>query len=194
MVAPKARLVGIVAAAGVVLAFAVTQVELTRDSTRSCAGRECPNDHGIDSPAFLMVYTADRAAIGKAMAGCFTDGDFSIVGGAGAQPYYARMRAIDLFGLVSERIAHEEPRVFPRAGHTKQASEPMLASYEPDFVFSCYDLTTTPKPPPLRCAGYWLAHGFEQVTMHVPGLLERGEYYTFLVKTDRHFACPGLVP
>ncbi len=184
----------IAAPALIVGAFAVTQLGLTLDSTRSCAGRNCPNDHGIDSPAFLEVYTADRATIGKAMASCFTDDDFSIVGGAGAQPYYARMRAIDLFGLVSDRIAHDEPRVNPRAGHTKQGSDPLLASYDPDFIFSCYEIHATPKPPPLRCnTGYWLARGFEIATMHVPGLLERGEYYTFLVKKDRHFTCPGLV-
>jgi arabinofuranosyltransferase len=127
------------------------------------------------------------------MASCFTDGDFSIVGGAGAQPYYAHMRAIDLFGLVSDRIAHDEPRANPRAGHTKEASDPMLASYDPDFIFSCYDITPTPKAT-LRCnTGFWLARGFEQVTLRVPGLLERGEYYTFLVKKDRHFDCPGLI-
>ena len=193
------RLVGtrprfaIAAPAVLVVAFAATQAVLTRDSTRSCANRICPNDHGIDSPAFLEVYTHDRAEIGKAMAGCFTDDDFSIVGGAGAQPYYGRMRAIDLFGLVSERVAHDEPRVNPRAGHTKQASDETLATYDPDFIFSCYDITPTPKAT-LHCStGFWLARGFEQVTLHVPGLLERGEYYTFLVKKSRHFECPGLV-
>ena len=188
------RWLAIAAPVLVVGAFAVTQVALTIDSTRSCAGRYCPNDHGIDSPAFLEVYTADRATIGKAMAGCLTDDDFSIVGGAGAQPYYARMRAIDLFGLVSDRVAHEEPRVNPRAGHTKQASDPLLATYDPDFVFSCYEISRTPARPKMSCnAGYWLARGFELVTMHVPGLLERGEYYTFLVKKGRHFTCPGLI-
>jgi arabinofuranosyltransferase len=176
-----------------VLAFAITQLELTRDSTRSCAGRECPNDHGIDSPAFLMVYTADRAAIGKAMAGCFTDDDFSIVGGAGAQPYYARMRGIDIYGLVSDRIAHEEPRSNARAGHTKWGSNPLLAGYDPDFVFSCYQIHATPKPPALPCdTGFWFARGFEQVTIHVPDMVQKGTYYTFLVKKDRHLECPGL--
>ena len=53
-----------------------------------------------------MVYTADRAAIGKAMAGCFTDEDFSIVGGAGAQPYYARMRGIDVSPFLMTMIPY----------------------------------------------------------------------------------------
>ncbi|HEY1811187.1 MAG TPA: hypothetical protein VGG74_02465 [Kofleriaceae bacterium] len=177
-----------------VVAFAATQLVLTIDSTRSCANRICPNDHGIDSPAFLEVYTHDRAEIGKAMASCFKDSDFSIVGGAGAQPYYGRMRAIDVFGLVSDRIAHDEPRVTPRAGHTKFGSPPLLAQYAPDFVFSCYEIHKTPAPPPLPCdTRFWLARGYELVTMRVPGMLERGEYYTFLAKKDRHFECPGIV-
>ena len=29
--------------------------------------------------------------------------------------------------------------------------------------------------------------------MHIPGLLQKGEYYTFLAKKDRHFECPGRV-
>ena len=178
----------------VIVGFAVTQVELTIKSTRSCAKRVCNNDHGIDSPAFLMVYTEDRAAIGRAMERCFYPDDFSIVGGAGAQPYYGRMRAIDVFGLVSERIAHEAPRSNPRAGHTKWGSDELLASYDPTFVFSCYTLHRDPSSPPLPCnTRFWFERGFEQVTMHIPALAERGEYYTFLVKKSRAFACPGLV-
>ena len=115
------------------------------------------------------------------------------VGGAGAQPYFGRMRAIDVFGLVSERVAHEEPRSNPRAGHTKWASDTLLLQYDPTFIFSCYSITTTAKAPPLNCAGTWLARGYEQLTMHIPGMRERGEYYTFLAKKSRQFQCPGLI-
>jgi hypothetical protein len=169
-------------------AFASTQLELTRSSLASRAP-----DRGIDTPAFLIVYTEDRAKIGRAMAPCFRDDDFSIVGGAGAQPYFARMRAIDVFGLVSARIAHEEPRVRARAGHTKWGSDRLLAEHDPTFVFSCYDLRRDDRPPPLPCAGFWLGRGYELVTMHVPGLEERGTYYTFLAKKARDFRCPGRV-
>jgi arabinofuranosyltransferase len=190
----KHRMLCIALPAIVIAAFAATQLLLTIDSTRSCAGQPCPNDHGIDSPAYLMIYTADRAAIGKAMATCFTDDDFSIFGGAGAQPYYARMRGIDVFGLVSDRIAHEEPRRRARAGHTKFARDQLLAEYDPDFVFSCYAIHPSPTPPALPCdVGFWKSRGFEQVTLHVPELQQAGTYYTFLVKKDRHLACPGLV-
>jgi len=127
------------------------------------------------------------------MAGCFRPDDFSIVGGAGAQPYLGRMRAIDVFGLVSETIAHDEPRIRPRAGHTKFGSEPVLAAYDPTFVFSCYAIHRQPAAPALPCAGFWLARGFEQVTMHIPGMREQGEYYTFLAKRSRDFQCPGRV-
>ena len=131
--------------------------------------------------------------IGRAMAGCFTADDFSIVGGAGAQPYFGRMRGVDVFGLVSETIAHDEPRIRARAGHTKFGSDRVLAAYDPTFVFSCYQIHRRPEQPPLPCAGFWLARGFEEVTMHIPGMREQGEYYTFLAKKSRAFQCPGRV-
>ena len=123
--------------------------QLTRESLRW--GNFAADQGVIDTPAFLIVYTEDRAAIGRAMEPCFKPDDFSIVGGAGAQPYYGRMRGIDVFGLVSDRIAHEEPRIRARAGHTKFASDKLLADYDPTFVFSCYAIHATPAPPPLPC-------------------------------------------
>jgi hypothetical protein len=103
------------------------------------------------------------------------------------------MRAIDVFGLVSARIAHEEPRIRARAGHTKFAGDALLADYDPTFVFSCYELHPTPTTPALPCAGFWLARGYEPVTMRIPGLQQLGEYYTFLAKKTREFQCPGRV-
>jgi len=182
--------VGPVIAAALVGAFAVTQVSLTRASLRR---GNFGSDRGIDTPAYLIVYTEDRAAIGRAMAGCFRPDDFSIVGGAGAQPYFGRMRGIDVFGLVSETIAHDEPRVRARAGHTKFGSDRVLAAYDPTFVFSCYQIHQAPVQPALSCAAFWLARGFEPVTMHVPGMREKGEYYTFLARKTRNFQCPGRV-
>jgi arabinofuranosyltransferase len=183
-----APLLAVVVTAG----FAFTQLRLTHDSLR---WGNFGNDRGIDTPAFLIVYTEDRARIGRAMKDCFRPDDFSIVGGAGAQPYEGRMRGIDVFGLVSERIAHEEPRIRARAGHTKWGSDRLLAEHDPDFVFSCYDIHKNPAQHGARgCAGFWLGKGYELVTMHIPGLRERGEYYTFLAKKDRNFQCPGRVP
>lgn len=171
-------------------AFAVTQVRLTRASLR---WGHFASDRGIDTPAYLIAYTEDRAAIGRAMAPCFRPDDFSIVGGAGAQPYYGRMRGIDVFGLVSERVAHEEPRIKARAGHTKFASNELLAQHDPTFVFSCYLIHRTAAQPQLGCAGFWRARGYELVTMHVPAMRQQGEYYTFLAKKARDFRCPGRV-
>lgn len=174
-----------------VLAFGITQAKLTRDSLNP---NNLAADRGIDTPAFLIVYTEDRAEIGKAMAECFRPDDFSIVGGAGAQPYFARMRGIDVFGLVSDRIAHEEPRIRPRAGHTKFASDALLAAYDPTFVFSCYQIHgKVEKPPHLGCGYFWQQRGYEQVTVHVPALRQQGQYYTFLAKKARDFQCPRRV-
>jgi hypothetical protein len=103
------------------------------------------------------------------------------------------MRAIDVFGLVSEPIAHDEPRIRPRAGHTKFGSDRVLAAYDPTFVFSCYQIHRQPDAPSLACAAPWLARGFVPVTMHIPGMREQGEYYTFLARQSRDFQCPGRV-
>jgi len=179
------------AAPVVVVAFAITQLLLTRTSLDP---KNTNSDDGIDTPAFLIVYTEDRAAIGRAMEPCFHADDFSIVGGAGAQPYYGRMRGIDVFGLVSDRIAHEEPRIRARAGHTKFGSDKLLAEYDPTFVFSCYAIHATPTPPPLPCnTAFWTQRGYEPVTMKIPGMQQSGEYYTFLAKKARDFQCPGRV-
>jgi hypothetical protein len=69
----------------------------------------------------------------------------------------------------------------------------VLAAYDPTFVFSCYQIHRGPEQPALPCAPFWLARGFELVTMHIPGMREQGEYYTFLAKKSRAFQCPGRV-
>ncbi|MEZ4399454.1 MAG: hypothetical protein R3B06_05525 [Kofleriaceae bacterium] len=170
--------------------FAHRQLALTRASLRH---GNFANDRGIDTPAFLRAYTHDRALIGKALAPCVRPDDFAIYGGVGAMPYYARLRGVDVFGLVSSRVAHEVPRTRPRAGHNKWGPDPLMAAYDPTMILSCYDLRRTPEPAPLaHCAGFWTARGFERVVLHVPGLVERGEYLTFLVKRERELTCPGL--
>ncbi|MEJ7597178.1 MAG: hypothetical protein WKG01_04645 [Kofleriaceae bacterium] len=186
----RQQIAGLELAALVVIAFVSSQVNLTRASVRE--GNTRP-DRGIDTPAFLIVYTEDRAKIGRAMAPCFQPDDFSIVGGAGAQPYFGRMRGIDVFGLVSDKIAHREPRIRARPGHTKWGSDRTLAEYDPTFVFACYELHANPQQPTLPCGGFWRGRGFEQVTVKIPGLRERGEYYTFLAKKSRAFQCPNRV-
>jgi hypothetical protein len=190
---PEPKRVGIsVAAILLVAGFAASQARLTYHSVEY--GNFAADRGVIDTPAYLMVYTEDRAAIGKAMAGCFRDDDFTVFGGAGAQPYYARMGGIDVFGLVSERIAHEMPRSRPRAGHTKWGSDQLLSEYDPTFVMAVYSLDTTPLPRHWNMSpGYWLAKGYEQVTMHIPGMQQSGTYYTFLAKKARNFQCPGRV-
>ena len=189
-------------AAVVVLGFGWSQQRLTAASLAPPPGKMA--DRGIDTPAYLIAYTENRAAIGRAMRPCFRDDDFSIVGGAGAQPYFGRMRAIDVFGLVSERIAHEVRPGTPRAGHNKWGPDALLAEHDPDFVFSCYSIHSAPRARPLGCGGFWRARGFEQVTLEVPGLDGRREgrddvrgegpanRYTFLVRKDRAFGCDGL--
>ena len=174
-----------------VVGHASDQISLTRTSMK---WGNWAADHGIDTPAFLRIYTLDRAAIGEHMRDCFQDGDFSIVGGAGAQPYKARMRAIDVFGLVSERVAHEVPPTKARAGHNKWAPNKLLLAHEPDFVFSCYSIHRQPKRPHFNCSpGFWRRNGYERVTLHIPTLRQDGQYYSFFKRKDRAFTCPGQV-
>jgi hypothetical protein len=188
-------------AIGVVcLAFGISQSRLDERSLHPKTQKE-RSDQGIDSPAYLIAYTENRAAIGKAMNGCFTDEDFSIVGGAGAQPYFARMRGIDVFGLVSSRIAHEVKPTKPRPGHNKWGPDPLLFEHDPDFVFHCYAIHSSPAIGPLGCGGFWRGEGFEQVTLRIPGLDGKREgrddrpggavadHYTFFVRKDRNFTC-----
>ena len=56
----------------------------------------------------------------------------------------------------------------------------------------CYAIRKSAGVAPLGCAGSWEARGFERVSLHVPGMLELGEHYTFLVRKDRAMQCPGL--
>ncbi|MBK9069495.1 MAG: hypothetical protein IPL79_00580 [Myxococcales bacterium] len=185
-----ARVAASLAVIALLLSWGTSQQRLTDASLRAGNYR---NDRGIDTPRFLIDYTHDRARIGAALAPCVRPSDRAIVGGAGAQPYFARLRAIDLFGLVSAEIAHGSPRVSARAGHNKVASNDLLWAYQPTLVFACYDLTTSLPRADLRCGAFWRQRDFEQVTMRIPGLRERGEYYTFWAARSRNFRCPGTV-
>jgi hypothetical protein len=181
----------LIAAAVIVAAFAITQLSLTKEQTR-WGNWKAP--HGIDPPAYLKAYTDDRAAIGKHMKQCFEKDDFSIVGGAGAQPYFAHMRGIDVFGLVSADIAHNVKPTRPRAGHNKWAPDSLLAKYEPEFVFSCYSIHKTKDNYRLNCRpAFWKSRGYELVTLEIPALKQQGTFYTFLKRKDRKFECPGRV-
>lgn len=213
--AGRPRLVGaLLLVAAILGAHGVSQARLTARSMprwRACAPDDAAciarlgrpfwsSDRGIDTPSYLAVYAHDRARIGEHMKDCLREDDFAIFGGVGAKPYYARARGVDVFGLVSEEIAHEVPRSRPRAGHTKWAPDAKLLEwYQPELVFHCYSLHTDPSRPRLNCSpGFWKRNGYEQVTLHVPGLVERGEYYTFFVRGDRaddlRASCEGVVP
>ncbi|MBL4633557.1 MAG: hypothetical protein JKY56_06785 [Kofleriaceae bacterium] len=176
--------------------FASSQWSLTKES----AGyRKWKADNGIDTPSYLAVYAHDRKLIGEQMRECFVEDDFSIFGGVGAKPYHAKTRGIDVFGLVSEKIAHEVKRTRPRAGHNKWGPDKLLyETYKPSFVFHCYSLHTSETNARFNCSGsYWTRKGYKKVTMHVPGLVERGEYYSFFVAGDRVESfvnsCSGVV-
>jgi arabinofuranosyltransferase len=177
---PRDRYIAVGAAALITMSFALTQVALSRQAMIPRA------DKGIDRPGYLKLYAHDRELIGRALAPHMRPDDFSIVGGAGVQPYFARMRAIDVFGLVSEDVAHNEPPSNPRPGHQKWAKPDRLLKYKPSFIFHCYDLHNAPTNAHL-CGdeALFARAGYVRQTIHVPGMKERGEYYTFLRRKDR---------
>jgi hypothetical protein len=185
---PLARAGVVALALGLVAASAVTQERLIETST---APNNLKSDRGMDTPAYLKRYAEERGAIGKMLAPCLREDDFSIVGGVGAQPYYGRMKAIDVFGLVSEDIAHNVKPTSTRAGHNKHAPDALLEKYKPTFLFSCYAIHKKPNPKVrLTCNdGWWAKRGYERVTLKVPGLERSGPYYTFLARKERAFRC-----
>ena len=84
----------------------------------------------------------------------------------------------------------------------------MYESYEPEFVFHCYSIHRDPAKPRINCCprsdpscergnSFWQRKGYERVTMHIPGMKERGEYYTFFVREDRapsfKESCEGVI-
>jgi hypothetical protein len=83
-------------------------------------------------------------------------------------------------------VAHNEPPSNPRPGHQKWARPQRLLAYKPTFIFHCYDLHGRPDNAHL-CGdeAAFTRAGYVRQTIHVPGMKERGEYYTFLRRKDR---------
>ena len=179
--------VGAVLAAALLVPFVIAQVSLSRASLVPKA------DRGIDRPGYLSLYAHDRGAIGARLRELgLREDELSWVGGVGVQPYFGRMRAYDVFGLVSRQVAHEVPPTRPRPGHQKWAPPEMVLATDPTFIFYCYQM----HPEPTRytlCgeAGLFRSRGYEDCTIRVPGLRESGEFYTFLKKKERDFPCLG---
>jgi arabinofuranosyltransferase len=150
------------------------------------ANRWIGADRGIDTPAFLRWYTADRAAIGKWFGAHVRPDDYAAVGGAGAQVWYSHTRSLDCFGLSDEHIAHKVPAMSNRPGHQKYAPDDYILSKNPTIITShnyrIHGLQHYEGPD----AQYWNQHGYRYVTARVAGL--SSPYYSFLLRSDRHMA------
>ena len=141
-------------------------------------------DRGIDTPGFLRWYTADRAIIGKWFGQVRQPDDFMAVGGAGAQVYYARMGALDCFGLSDEYIAHNVNPVSNRPGHQKYAPLEYQLKRKPTIITSnYYRIQSTPYMPSRSESSEWRSRGYHYVSVEMPGLSAR--YYSFLKRLDR---------
>lgn len=150
-------------------------------------------DRGIDTPGFLRHYTADRAAIGKWLGQNVQPDDYQVVGGAGAQVYYAGIRALDSFGLSDAYVAHHVPPVSVRPGHQKFAPLEYVLSRNPTILtYNVYRIDSQPYRPSPGEEAMWRARGFHYVSVQIPGL--SSPWYSFLKRVDRRLGpLPPLV-
>ncbi len=151
------------------------------------ASTEIGAERGIDTPGYLRKYAHDRALIGQWMAPHLGPEDLLTVGGAGAQVWYARARAIDAFGLTDRFIAHEVPAQSTRPGHQKFAPDTYLLSRRPTVLCHTYFIAPAPHVPSAGEAAMWRARGYHWVSVVIPGLDDPGPYYSFLKRLDRSF-------
>lgn len=141
-------------------------------------------DRGIDTPGYLRYYTQDRAAIGRWLGQNVQPDDYQVVGGAGAQVYYAGIRALDSFGLSDAHVAHNVPPVSTRPGHQKFAPLDYVLSRKPTILtYNVYRIADEPYRPSPGEEAMWRARGFHFVSVQIPGLSK--PWYSFLKRTDR---------
>jgi hypothetical protein len=140
------------------------------------------SDNGIDTPGYLRWYTNDRAAIGRWFGSHAQPDDYAVVGGAGAQVYYSRMRSLDAFGLSDAYIAHRVPAVSNRPGHEKYAPVEYQLAGRPTIITSNY-YNIGLAPLVRDDASFWRSRGYHYVSVQIPGL--SSPWYTFLKRMDR---------
>jgi arabinofuranosyltransferase len=205
--APRAgRLVPTLAVAAVVLLHAAASVEVSVRQVRATGA-----DRGIDSIGYLKKFADDRALVGKWLASVVQADDVLSVGGAGAQPYFARVPTLDAFGLTNAYIAHYVPAASDRPGHQKFACHEFVVENRPcgparkgappppprplpTILCHTYRLGEyAPHHPPAGDAAYWRGLGFEWVSAKIPGL--EPPYYSFLKRRDRALGpFPAVAP
>ena len=143
-------------------------------------------DRGIDTPGYLRHYAADRTAIGKWLGQHVQPDDYQVVGGAGAQVYYAGIRALDSFGLCDAYVAKRTPPLSTRPGHQKFAPLDYVLSRRPPptiLTYNVYRIAAAPYQPDPAEAAAWRARGYHFVSVQIPGLSQ--PWYSFLKRIDR---------
>ena len=141
-------------------------------------------DRGIDTPGYLRHYTEDRAAIGRWLGQNVQPDDYQVVGGAGAQVFYAGIRALDSFGLSDAYVAHKVPPVSVRPGHQKFAPVDYVLSRKPTILtYNVYRILDEPYRPTPGEVAFWRGYGFHYVSVQIPGLSK--PWYSFLKRIDR---------
>ncbi|HJZ86334.1 MAG TPA: hypothetical protein VKN99_14235 [Polyangia bacterium] len=152
--------------------------------------RDDPPGSGIDMPAYLRKFTDDRARIGRWFGQYVQPSDLMSVGGAGAQVYYADVRALDAFGLNDLYVAHKVPSHSSRPGHQKWAPDSYILSRNPTIMCHLYKITGTPYLPAPWEAQHWRSQGWRWVSVAIPGL--DPPYYNFLLRRDRALGPIGV--
>jgi hypothetical protein len=186
------RRLGLVSAAAALVAFGLWSWPISRRA--NALERDDPPGSGIDAPGFLRRFTNDRALVGKWFHPLVHPDDLMSVGGAGAQVYFADVRAIDAFGLNDAYVAHQVPARSNRPGHQKWAPDSYILSRHPTILCHLYKITATPYEPSPAEVQHWRALGFRWVSVIIPGL--QPPYYNFLLRRDRSLGAigPDLAP
>lgn len=170
----------------VVLAGALNSVHLHR------INQEMPYlRSGMETIAYLHKFAADRLIVGRWMREHLPPDTYYSVGGAGASVYASRLKALDVFGLTNEWVAHNV-KAGPggRPGHAKAAPLSYVLSEKPDLLCHAGHHQDWLFRPSRADASAWRARGYTWVCLSPQGL--RPQFYCCLKRLDRDLGS-GLI-
>jgi arabinofuranosyltransferase len=146
---------------------------------------------GMETIRYLKKFADDRILVGRWMREHLPADTYYSVGGAGASIYASRMKALDVFGLTNEWIAHNV-RSGPggRPGHAKYAPMSYIMRERPDLLCHAGRHQDWMFRPSRADARNWRLRGYRWVCMDPQGL--RPQYYCCLKRIDRDLG-PHLI-
>lgn len=139
--------------------------------------------HGVERIGWTRTAALQWAALGRALSQRARRGDSMAMGAAGAGPYTAQMKNLDLFGLTDTWVAHHGRTVSSRPGHQRFASNEYIREWKPTYLLLQRAGSKQPKPDL-----YWNNVGYASATLRVSkkrhGAVET-HYVSILVRKER---------